>query len=161
METLLSCHPKDLPKLKDKTVLNLPITISIAIPTEKVSLWRMIFRSEASIVSWQYQETLKFDRFFLKTSYPIVKETEIYDMTIIKKFYKHRSRGGLPGFNIVFQNDNANSYFLLQKYYLLNNQYLIQPLEILNLLNNAKLTTNNQIIFLSMDNFDNVLDIGW
>lgn len=40
METILLCHPKDLPKLEDKTVLTLPIHISIAITTKPVKIWQ-------------------------------------------------------------------------------------------------------------------------
>lgn len=40
METRLPCHPEHLPKMVDKTILTLPITVSVAMPTEKVGFWQ-------------------------------------------------------------------------------------------------------------------------
>ncbi|GAA0797484.1 hypothetical protein [Psychrobacter piscatorii] len=251
LNRLIPSKPSQLGKHPDQEVLTAPVTISVGVPTERVSFWQSygffvvvtiwsviyvfmaiwefstgytvttideILRSilelwsllaipmlffflmtywvhraykgfvvpnswVAKRLTWQHvpimvikEDSIRFlSHFFIFIDN--LHHDQIVSFDDVEKFSLNQSRYSGIGFSIIYKKQHVEAmknegkkidgllahkkFTLYEHYNILNGQHYIDLREILNIMNTFHKQRANSIEYLSQDNPDNLMDIGW
>jgi hypothetical protein len=251
LNRLIPSKPSQLSKYPDQAVLTAPVTISVGVPTERVSFWQsygLFVVATVWVVMYVLMAVWEFSTsytvttideivrsilglwslltipmlFFVMMTYwvhraynsfvvpnpwiakrltwkhvpiMVIKENSIiflshffifidnlhHDQTVsfddVEKFSLNQSRYSGIGFSIIYKKEHVEAmknegrridgllahkkFTLYEHYNILNGQHYIDLREILNIMNTFHKQKANSIEYLSQDNPDNLMDIGW